>query len=169
MESSSSTTSSLGIRFGLRQFYPHGCPHALLGANRDLAAHSLHEILADRQAEARTAREAFPRVEALEDVGEILLRYASCSVLDGHRGPRETQSHHLAAFRMLDGIGYGDQERLLEQRGIGDNPCCLPFHGHLESCGLGQGIRHPDRDMGNLREIGWFQLRFSPAPADASE
>src|SRR3712207_9090261 len=89
MASSSSTTSSLGIGFGLRQPYAHGGPYPLLGADRNFAAHSLHEVLADRQAEARTAGGAFPRVEALEDVGEVLLGYASRSVLDDHRGPGE--------------------------------------------------------------------------------
>src|SRR5918994_911090 len=96
MASSSSTMSSLGIGFGLRQPYPHGGPDALLGADRDLAAPSLHEVLADRQAEARTGGRASPRVEALEDVGEVLLGYAPCPVLDGHSGPGEAQSHRLA-------------------------------------------------------------------------
>src|SRR5918997_2761267 len=151
MASSSSTMSSLGIGFGLRQPYPHGGPDALLRANRDLAAHPLHEVLADRQAEARTGGGAFPRVEALEDVGEVLLGYTSCPVLDGHGGPGEAQSHRLAGVRMLDGVGYGDQDRLLEQRGIGDYPRGLPFYGHLEPRALGQGFREPGRGIGNLR------------------
>src|SRR3712207_216290 len=113
MASSSSTMSSLGIGFGLRQLYPHGGPDPLLGAERDLAAHPLHEILADRQAEARTAGGASPRVEALEEVGEVLFGDASCPVLDGYRGPGDAQPHRLVRIRMLDGVGYGGQECLL--------------------------------------------------------
>src|SRR3712207_2519652 len=132
MASSSSTMSTLGIGFGLRQLYPHGGPDALLGADRDLAVHLLHEILADRQAETGATGGTFPRVEAFEEVGEVLLGYASRFVLDGHRCSGEAQPHRLAGIRMLYGVCDGDQERLLQQRGIGDDPPRSAFDGHVE-------------------------------------
>src|SRR4051812_42378128 len=108
MASSSSTMSTLGIGFGLRQLYSHGGPDALLGAYRDLAAHPLHELLADRQPEAKAARGVFPRrIEAFEEVGEVLFGDTSGLVLDGHRCPGEAQPHGLAEAGMLDGVGYG--------------------------------------------------------------
>src|SRR5215211_2685739 len=113
MASSSSTMSTLGIGFGLRQFYPHGGTDALLGADRDLAVHLLHEILTDRQAETSATGGTFPRVEALEEVGEVLLGYAFRFVLDGHRRPGDAKPYRLAGIRMLDGVCDGDQERLL--------------------------------------------------------
>src|SRR3712207_4871582 len=120
--SSSSTMSTLGIGDGLRQLYPHGGPDALLRAYQDLPAHPLHEVLTDRQAETKPAGGAFAQVVALEEVGEVLLGDASGLILDGHRCPREAQLHTLAGAGMLNSVGYGDQECLLEQRGIGDDP-----------------------------------------------
>src|SRR5215211_7552231 len=111
--SSSSTMSTLGIGFGLRQLYPHGGPDALLGADRDLAVHLLHEILADRQTETSAPGGTLPRVEAFEEVGEVLLGYASRFVLDGHRCSGDPQPYCLAGIRMLYGVCDGDQERLL--------------------------------------------------------
>src|ERR671910_1942771 len=113
MASSSSTMSTLGIGFGLRQLYPDGGADALLGVDRDLAVHLLHKVLANRQAETSATGGTFPRVEAFEEVGEVLLGYASRFVLDGHRGPGEAQPYCLAGIRMLYGVCDGDQERLL--------------------------------------------------------
>src|ERR687889_12073 len=142
MASSSSTMSTLGIGFGLRQLYPHGGTDALLGADRDLAVHLLHEIFANRQAETSATEGTFPRVEAFEEVGEVLLGYASRFVLDGHRCSGDAQPYRLAGIRMLYGIGYGNQERLLEQHGIGDDPRRLALDGHVEPRTLGHGSRH---------------------------
>src|SRR5918998_729878 len=126
MASSSSTISTLAVIVGFRQLYPHGGPDALLGADRDLPSHPLHELLTDRQPEANAAGGVSPRrIEAFEEVGEVLFGDASGLVLDGHRCPGEAQPHHLAGAGMLDSVGYGDQERLLEQRGIGDDRRCL--------------------------------------------
>src|ERR671911_65967 len=105
MASSSSTMSTLGIGFGLWQPYPHGGPDTLLGADRDLATHPLHEILADWQAETKAAGGASPRVEALEEVGEVLFGDTSCPVLNGHRCSGDPHSHHPVGIRMLDGVG----------------------------------------------------------------
>src|SRR3712207_4902783 len=113
MASSSSTMSTLGIGAGLRQLYPHGSPDALLGADRDLAVHLLHEIPANRQAETSATGGTFPYVEAFEEVGEILLVYASPFVINGHRCSGDEKSYRLAGVRMPDGVGYGDQECLL--------------------------------------------------------
>src|SRR3712207_8602794 len=104
MASSSSTMSTLGTGFDLRQLYPHGSPDALLGADRDLAVHLLHEILANRQAETGATRGPFPCVETLEEVGEVFLGYAPRFILDGHRCPRDAQPHRLAGIRMLYGV-----------------------------------------------------------------
>src|SRR3712207_6554678 len=123
MASSSSTMSTLGIRFRLWQLYPHRGPDAHLGANRHLAAHSLHEILADRQTKTKAARGTSTRVEALEEVGEVLPGDASGPILDGHGCSGDAHSHRLVDIRMLDGVGYGDEECLREQRGIGEDPC----------------------------------------------
>src|SRR5215217_3389574 len=113
MALSSSTMSTLGIGFGLRQLYPHEGPHTLLGADRDLAVHLLHEILANRQAETGATRGTFPSVETLEEVGEVLLGNASRFVLDGHRCSGDAQAHRLAGIRVLYGVCDGDQQRLL--------------------------------------------------------
>src|SRR5215210_1796586 len=149
MASSSSTMSTLGIGFGLRQLYSHGGPDALLGADRDLAVHLLHEIPANRQAETSATGGTFPQVEAFEDMGEVLLSYASCFVLDGHRCPGDAQPYRLAVNRMLYGVCDGDQERLLEQRGIGGDPCRLAFDDYVEPRALGQGFRYLGRGTGN--------------------
>src|SRR5215207_1436428 len=101
MASSSSTMSTLGIGFGLRQFYPHGGTDALLGADRDLAVHLLHEILANRQAETSATGGTSPRVEAFEEVGEVLLGYASRFVLDGHGCSGAAPPYFRAGFRLL--------------------------------------------------------------------
>src|ERR671916_2860019 len=114
MALSSSTMSTLGIGFGLRQLYPHGGPHALLGADRDLAVHLLHEILANRQAETSTTGGTLPRIETLEEMGEVLLGYASRFVLDGNRCSGDAQPYRIAGIRVLYGVCDGDQERLLE-------------------------------------------------------
>ena len=106
-------TGALGIGFGLRQLYPHGGTDALLGADRDLAVHLLHEILANRQAETSATEGTFPRVEAFEEVGEVLLGYAARLVFDGHRCSGDAQPYRLAGIRMLYGVCDGDQERLL--------------------------------------------------------
>src|SRR5215211_1527949 len=170
MASSSSTMSTLGIGVGLRYRYSHEGPYAALGAYRDLAAHPLHELLADRQPEAKAARGIFAwRIEAFEEVGEILLRYASGLVLDGHRRPGDKHSHLLARIRVLDRIGYGDQERLLEQRGVGDDPCPRALDDHVEPRALGQGFRDLRRSTPNTREVDRFQLGLPPTPADAGE
>src|SRR5918997_3999087 len=121
MAASSSTMSTLGIGAGLWQLYPHAAPDARLRAHRNLPAHPLHEVLANRQAEAEAAGGALPRVVPLEEVGEVLLGDAPGPVFDGHRRTREAQPHRLAGTGMLDGVGHGDQERLLEQRRIGDD------------------------------------------------
>src|SRR5215208_2327839 len=158
MASSSSTMSTLGIGFGLRQFYPDGGPDALRGADQDLASHLLHKILANRQAETSATGGTFPCVEAFEEVGEILLGYASRFVLDGHRCSGDAQPYRLAGIRMLDGIGYGNQERLLEQHGIGDDPHRLALDGHVELRTLGHGFRHLSRGVDDIREVDRFQL-----------
>src|ERR671917_2334790 len=113
MALSSSTMSTLGIGLGLRQLYPHGSPHTLFGADRDLAVHLLHEVLANWQAETGAIGGTLPRVEAFEEVGEVLLGYASRFVLDGHRCSGDAQPYRLAGIRMLYGVHDGDQERLL--------------------------------------------------------
>src|SRR5687767_12424394 len=95
MASSSSTMSTLGIGAGLRQLHPHGGPDARLRAYQDLPAHPLHELLADRQAETEATGGAFPRVVALEEVGEVLFGDTSGLVLDGHRCPGEAQPPRL--------------------------------------------------------------------------
>src|SRR5215212_11425495 len=153
---SSSTMSTLGIRFRLRQLYPDGCPDALLRADRDLPAHPLYEILANRQAETSATGGTFPCVEAFEEVGEILLGYTSRFVLNGHRGPGDAQPYRLARIRMLYGVCDGDQERLLEQRGIGDDPRRLAFERHVEPRALGQGFRHLGRGTDDVREVDLF-------------
>src|SRR5215208_265761 len=139
---SSSTMSTLGIRFRLRQLYPDGCPDALLRADRDLPAHPLYEILANGQAETSATGGTFPCVEAFEEVGEVLLGYASRFVLDGHRCSGDAQPYRLAGIRMLYGVCDRDQERLLEQRGISNDPRRLAFDDHVEPRALGQGFRH---------------------------
>src|SRR5918993_1255860 len=169
MALSSSTMSTLGIGFGLRQLYPYGGPDALLGADRDLAVHLLHEIPANRQAETSPIGGNFPRVEAFEEVGEILLSYAYRFVLDGNRCSGDAQRYRVSGIRMLYGVCDGDQERLLEQRGVGDDPCRLAFDSHVEPRALGQGFRHLGRGLGDLREVDWFKLGLSRAPADAGE
>src|SRR3712207_3638286 len=100
MASSSSTMSTLGIEFGLRQLYPHGGPDALRGADRDLTIHLLYEILANRQAETSATGGTFPRVETLEEVGEVLLGYASRFVLDDYRCSGDVQPYRLAGIRV---------------------------------------------------------------------
>src|SRR5215207_6334310 len=108
MASSSSTMNTLGIGFDLRQLYPHGSPDALLGADPDLAVHLLHEILANRQAETSATRGTLPRVEAFEEVREVLLGYAFRFVLDSHRCSGDAQPYRLAGIRMLYGVCDGD-------------------------------------------------------------
>src|SRR5215204_1729354 len=169
MASSSSTMRTLGIGFGLRQPYPHGGPDALLGADRYRAAHPRHEILAYRQAQTKAAGGASARVEALEEVGEVLFGDASCPVLNGHRCSGDPHSHHPVGVRMLDGVGYGDQKCLLEQRRIGEDPYRWPFDAHADTRALGQGFRDLGRGMGYVRELDRLQLRLSPVPADAGE
>src|SRR5687767_9330744 len=131
MALSSSTIKTLGIGFGPRQLYPHGGPDALLGADQDLAVHLLHEVLANRQAKTGATGGTFPRVETLERVGEVLLGYASRFVLDGHRCPGDAQPYRLAGVRMLYGVHDGYQKRLLQQRGIGDDPRRSAFDDHV--------------------------------------
>ena len=70
---------------------------------------------------------------------------------------------------MLDGVAYGDQKCLLEQRRVGDYPCRWAFDAHADARALGQGFHDLGRGMGNIREIDRFQLWLSPAPADAGE
>src|ERR687889_1000126 len=153
MASSSSTMSTLGIGFGLRQLYPHGGSDALLGVDRHLAVHLLHEILADRQAETGATGGTFPGVEAFEEVGEVPLGYASCFVLDAQRCSGYTQPHRLAGVRMLYSVCDGYQERLLQQRGVGEDACPRPFDAQAEPGAFGQGFRHLGRGMDDSRGV----------------
>src|SRR5919107_4969328 len=84
----------------------------------DLSSHPLDELLADGQSQPEAFRVA-PAEEALEEVGNVLLAYASTLVLHGDAGTFSPQPDASALLRVLEGVTHEHEQRLFEPLFIG--------------------------------------------------
>src|SRR5919112_4181952 len=133
---SSSTTSILVIR-NLRQLYLDDGPLPLLGPQLDLSPHPLDQLLADGQAQPEAPRIATV-VEALEEVGYVLLAYARTFVLHEDAGTCGPQPDAPALLRVLERVAHQHEQRLLEPLFVGPHACSIPLDGQFQVRAVGE-------------------------------
>src|SRR5215208_1949787 len=79
----------------------------------DLSPHPLDQFLADGQSQPEAFGVA-PPVEALEEVGNVLLAYAGTLIFHGDAGPFGTQPDAPTFLRVLESVAHEHEQRLLE-------------------------------------------------------
>src|SRR5215203_4130462 len=164
---SSSTISTLIILHLLQpQFDP--CSVAFFGLQGDLSAHTLDQLFADGQTEVEPLRVAY-LVEALEDVGDVLLTDPRPLVLHGEHRTLRPQPNVSTLLGVLDGVAYEHQQRLLQPLLVDPGPRPFALRGDRQPRAIGErshALSDPRRDLPKVRRC---DLRVPAVPAGSGE
>src|SRR5215211_1559582 len=164
---SSSTMRTLVIR-NLRQSYFDGRPFPFFGFQTDLSSHPLDQFLADGQTQAEAFRVA-PSVEALEQVGHVLLAYSRPLVLNGDAGSFGPQPDASAFLRVLESVAHEHEQRLLKPFLVGpDSPSCALYR-EIQRRTVGKGPHALGDPRSHLDEVDLTDLRVPAIPSSLGE
>src|ERR671921_1721592 len=109
----SSSTTRILLILCLQKLYFNDRTYPFFGPEGDLTPYPLDQVFAYRKPEPEPSGLAPSAVEAVEDMGKILLCYAFSLVLHSDAVSVETQPHPPAAVGVLDRVAHKREQNLL--------------------------------------------------------
>src|SRR5215213_9113452 len=130
----------------------------------DLSSHPLYQLFANGQTQPEAFRVA-PAVEALEQVGYILLAYPGALVFDGDAGSFGPQPDASAFLRVLEGVAHEHEQRLLEPLFVGPDAPSLALDAQFQPRTIGERPHAFGHPRGHVKEVDLPDVRVPAVPA----
>src|SRR5215213_1666528 len=134
----------------------------------DLSSHPLYQLFANGQTQPEAFRVA-PAVEALEQVGYILLAYPGALVFDGDAGSYGPQPDASAFLRVLESVAHEHEQRLLEPFLVGPDPPSCALYREIQRRTVGERPHALGDPRSHLDEVDLTDLRVPAIPSSLGE